>query len=113
MKDKSRTALIKMREHAVKALKYIEGFDLNNFMVDSKTVEACVFNISQIGELVQNVDPSIINKYNKVNWHGIKGLRNRIIHDYTGIKLQMIWSVLSESLPKLIEDIDTILEMEK
>lgn len=113
MKGKSAVSLVKMREYASKAIKYIEGLDYNDFINDSKTVEACVFNISQIGELVKHLKPSIILKYNNVDWHGIKGLRNRLIHDYEGIKMRIIWSVLIEGLPKLINDIDAILKEEK
>jgi uncharacterized protein with HEPN domain len=114
MKDKSILSLIKMKEYAIKAIEYIKGFDFDQFITDSRTIEACVFNISQVGELVQHLDPSIITKYNKVNWQGIKGLRNRIVHDYKGIKIQMIWIVLSENLPKIVIDIDSILnDLEK
>ena len=89
MKGKSAVSLVKMREYASKAIKYIEGLDYNDFINDSKTVEACVFNISQIGELVKHLKPSIILKNNNVDWHGIKGLRNRLIHDYEGIKCEL------------------------
>lgn len=55
------------------------------FEKDVKTQDATIFNISQIGELVRNITDETINRYNNIEWRMIKGLRNRIIHDYDGI----------------------------
>jgi uncharacterized protein with HEPN domain len=67
MKNKTTASLLKMKEHATKALIYIENYDYDNFVNDSKTLEACVFNLSQIGELVQHLDLSFIAKYDVRN----------------------------------------------
>lgn len=43
-----------------------------------------------------------------IEWRGLKSLRNRIVHDYDGINLSMIWNFLTEELPVLEEDINSI-----
>ena len=48
-------------------------------------VEACVFNLSQIGELVRHLDRDFIEQHSDVPWAQMRGLRNRIIHDYEGV----------------------------
>ena len=47
--------------------------------------EACVFNLSQIGELVRYLDRDFIEQHSDVPWAQMRGLRNRIIHDYEGV----------------------------
>lgn len=44
-------------------------------------VEACVFNLSQIGELVNKLDKEFIESYPEIPWFKMRGLRNRIVHD--------------------------------
>jgi uncharacterized protein with HEPN domain len=41
----------------------------------------------------------------------MKGIRNRIIHDYEGIQLNIVWDVLVEFLPELIENINELEDM--
>ena len=44
-------------------------------------------------------------KYNTIEWRMMKGLRNRIIHDYSGINLTNIWYVIQNDLPTLKENL--------
>ena len=54
-----------------------------------------------------------MNKYSKIEWNMIKGLRNRIVHDYEGINLKNIWYVIENDIKELKEDIQKILKEEK
>ena len=91
-------------------LKYINGVDYAEFRNNSMMVEACVFNLSQIGELVNKLDKEYFSQHNEIPWFKMLGLRNRIIHDYEGVNLNLIWEiididirVLKEQLTKLID----------
>ena len=55
MKSKEYISLLKMIEYIEKSLKYTEGYSFEEFCNDEKTIDATVFSISQIGELVKNV----------------------------------------------------------
>lgn len=91
-------------------LKYTINISYDEFEKNSMMVEACVFNLSQIGELVKRLDAEYMTKYPDVPWFKMRGLRNRIVHDYEGINLTLIWEIidmdiktLRETLLKLIE----------
>lgn len=91
-------------------LKYTNNISYDEFKKNSMLVEACVFNLSQIGELVNRLDAEYMTKYPDVTWFKMRGLRNRIVHDYEGINLTLIWEIididiktLKETLLKLIE----------
>lgn len=84
-----------------KVLGYCEGIGYDEFCADSKLVEACVFNLSQMGELANRVDGAFADAHASIPWRHIYGLRNRIVHDYEGVNLQLIWEIIHDDLPGL------------
>ncbi len=113
MKNKEYMSLVKMIEYIDKSIEYTNGYSFEEFCKDNKTIDATVFNISQIGELVKNISKETMDKYSNIEWNMIKGLRNRIVHDYEGINLKSIWYVLEYDIKNLRIDIHNILEQEK
>ena len=113
MKNKEYISFIKMIEYIDKALKYTKNYNYEQFCKDEKTIDATVFAISQIGELVKNISKETMKKYSNIERNMIKGLRNRIVHDYDGINLKSIWFVLENDLEQLKEDIQKIIDDDK
>jgi len=113
MKNKEYISFIKMIEYIDKSIKYIDGYDFEHFCNDDKTIDATVFNVSQIGELIKNISKETMQKYSFIEWNMIKGLRNRIVHDYEGISLKSIWYILNNDILQLKEDIQKIIDTEK
>ena len=67
----------------------IEGFcksvDFKSFSDNDMLIDACVFNLSQIGEQVNNIDEDFEITHPEISWRQAYGLRNRIVHDYEGL----------------------------
>lgn len=110
MKNKEYMSLKKMIEYINKALMYTEGYTFEMFCKDDKTIDATVFAISQIGELVKNISKETMEKYSHIEWIIIKNLRNKIVHDYEGIKLNFIWDIVTNDILQLKTDIEEILK---
>lgn len=87
--------------YAEKILKYCEGYHYSSFVADTKLVEACVFNLSQMGELCKSVDADYAQKNPQIPWNEMYGLRNRIVHDYEGVNMLLVWQIISEDIPSL------------
>ncbi len=68
-------------------------------------VEACVFNLSQIGELVNKLDKEYLSKHHEIPWLKMRGLRNRIVHDYEGVNLNLIWEIIEMDIKALKEQL--------
>ena len=94
----------------MQAMQFKDNMDFPEFSNDPKTIAACVLNLSQIGELVGRLDDEFVQAYTQIPWRNIKNMRNRIVHDYEGILLNIVWDVLENFLPKLIKDIDELPE---
>ena len=73
----------------------------DEFLEDKKTMSACAFSVSQIGELAKLVSEETQAKYNDIPWTAIKGMRNRIVHDYENVNLMVLWATIEKSLPEL------------
>jgi len=84
-----------------KILRYCGSCSYEDFRNDQQLIEACVFNLSQIGELANKIDGEFKEYHSNIPWKKLYGLRNRIIHDYEGVNFLLIWEIIKEDLPKL------------
>ncbi len=109
MKSKDVMILTKIITYINELKDFINGYDQNMFEKDKKTINACVFDLSQIGELTSKLSKEIIEENPNIEWNGLKSLRNRIVHDYDGINLTMIWGFLTEEVDELNKQISEIL----
>lgn len=91
----------KLIAYAEKLQSYCEGLDYEHFTADMKLVEACVFNLSQMGELANRVDEGFAEAHPEVPWRQLYGLRNGIVHDYEGVNLRLVWEIIEGDIPEL------------
>ena len=83
--------------------------DYNDFVNDRKTVYAVIRALEIIGEATKNIPDSIRDKYPKIPWKSMAGLRDKLIHAYFGVRLELIWNTASELLPQLKNEFQQIL----
>lgn len=105
---KNRIIVEKMLQYAEKIAAYVDGLDQTGFTESPLVVDACVFNLSQIGELVAKVSDDFEKSHDNIPWRQLYGLRNRIVHDYEGINLDLVWQIVSDDIPDLIEKLKNI-----
>ena len=98
MKSKDSLILQKMLNYIHEIQEFIDGYTHEEFNSDKKTINACVFNLSQIGELAGKLNQETIKSNTNVEWRGLKGLRNRIVHDYDGVNLNMVWRFFKDRI---------------
>ncbi len=91
----------KLQGYTEKILVYCESVTYEEFCRDTKLVEACVFNLSQMGELANRIDTAYAENHPAIPWRLLYGLRNRIVHDYEGVNLRLIWEIIRDDLPEL------------
>ena len=110
MKNKDKIILEKILKYIKELYSFTDGYDSKKFEQDRKTINACVFNLSQIGELTSKLSEEVMKENREIEWRGLKALRNRIVHDYDGINLSMIWGFITTELTELEGQINNILK---
>lgn len=95
---KNHRSITKIINYIDTILVYTKDVNYEGFVDNSMLVDACVFNLSQIGELVSKLDEEYINNYSEIPWFKMRGLRNRIVHDYEGVNLKLIWEIIDHDL---------------
>jgi uncharacterized protein with HEPN domain len=69
----------KMIQTIEKILIYSDGLTYDTFADNNLVIDACVFNLSQLGELANKVDEEFEQKHTDIPWRQVYGLRNRIV----------------------------------
>jgi uncharacterized protein with HEPN domain len=95
-----------MIESASKIQVYTKGMDYGAFCEDSKTVDAVVRNFEIIGEAAGRLPEEFKESHPEIDWHRIRGFRNRIVHHYFGIDLSIIWQIKEAYLPRLVAQLE-------
>ncbi len=75
----------------------------------TNSVILTAFSLAQIGELSGRISAQMQQEHPDIPWKQIKGMRNLIIHDYTGIDLKIIRCTVEQDLPILRAQIEAIL----
>ena len=93
-----------------RALSYVEGMDLEDFLTDERTYDAVLRNIELIGEAATHVPVRVRQLEQAIEWVSIIGARNQIAHVYLGIDNDIVWDVLISNLPTLIGQLRALLD---
>lgn len=91
-----------------KIIQYTASMDKTRFMNDDKTFDAVMRNLQIIGEAVKQFPMEIREKYPKVAWKKIAGLRDIVAHEYFGIDDDIIWDVVHKKVPELKLEVEII-----
>jgi uncharacterized protein with HEPN domain len=76
---------------------------------DLRTQDAVLRNLQTLAESSQRLSDHLKNQYFEVDWMGIAGFRNVLVHDYLGVNLQRIWEIVTEDLPELKGKVEIML----
>lgn len=78
------------------------------FFNDKKTQDAVVRNLEIIGEAVKHLSASLTTSHPSIPWKQIAGMRDKLIHEYFGVDLNLVWDVVATGLPELDRTISEI-----
>ena len=87
---------------------YTDDLSFDGFSKNFMVVEACLYNIQIIGEAVSHLPVEVKEKETQVPWLLIKGMRNRLIHEYFGTDLSLVWDTIKNDLPSFKTNLENI-----
>jgi uncharacterized protein with HEPN domain len=80
---------------------YLEGMSYDDFVADEFAIDAVVRNLEIIGEAMSNVNASFFEEHKEIPIKDIVSMRNRLIHEYFGVKVDVVWDTCHQDLPIL------------
>ena len=110
LSSKDQLVLKKIQQHIESILRYCQGVrNFQQFQSASMLVEATVFNLMQIGELAKvSLSDEAKAQLTAIPWPQLYGMRNRIVHGYAGVNMNIVWDTIQMDLPKLLEELQSI-----
>ena len=89
--------------------KYVHNKSYEEFKKDDKTKDAVVRNLEIVGEAVRNIPENFKEKYPDVDWKAAAGMRDKLIHEYFGVSLAIVWETVKSDLPPFKKRMEEIL----
>lgn len=97
-------------ESIEKVEEYLKDIDIEEFKRNSEKQDAVIRRIELIGEAIKYIPDKIREKYPKIEWKLIAGMRDILIHSYYKVNLERVWYVFTKDLPILKKEIKNILD---
>ena len=108
MRKDDSVRLLHMLEAAREALSFTENKTRESLNTDRKLALALVKDIETLGEAAANVSSERRVELPEIPWNKIIGMRNRLIHAYFEIDLDVLWKTITEDIPLLISRLEKI-----
>ncbi len=109
MKKDPRVYLAHMRDAIEKIIAYA-GTDREAFLADTKSQDALIRQYEILGEAAKRVDEPTRGRYPDIPWKPMAGLRDRAIHDYSGVNVPFLWELTVKEMPRLQKRFKEILK---
>jgi len=90
--------------------RYTNGVTYKEFLINRLLQDAVIRQLEVMGEAARNLSVDLQNEYPAIPWRQMISLRNRMIHAYFNVNLQIIWEIIQGDIPNLKQDMMRVLE---
>jgi len=88
-------------ECIIKIKNYCSGADYQKFENDIMLQDAVIRNIEIIGEASKKLSNQFRETNDHIPWNDMAGMRDKLIHDYFGVDIEMVWKTVTQDIPVL------------
>jgi uncharacterized protein with HEPN domain len=97
-----------IKEAISRIMSYTSKMEYDDFLQDYKTQDAVVRNIEILGEAVKLLSIETKRKNPNIPWKDIAGTRDKLIHDYFGVNIDIVWDIAKNEIPILSKQLNDI-----
>ena len=92
-------------DHIIESIRkindYSSGLSFRDFKTNELVQDAIIRNIEIIGEASKKISLETKQTYHKIAWKEIAGMRDKLVHDYLGVDVGVVWKTIKEDIPIL------------
>lgn len=92
-----------MLEATEKVAKFVLGMTQEQFVADEKTQFAVVRGLEVLGEAAKKIPQTFREEHAEIPWREVAGMRDKLVHDYFGVNVEVVWKTAVEDVPRLAE----------
>jgi len=92
-----------------KIREFTDGMGFENFTNDDKTVYAVIRALEIIGEATKKIPESVRENHSDIPWREMAAMRDKLIHDYFGVNIEVVWNTIKEDIEPLYKKLQDIL----
>ena len=111
MLSDERDALDDIRDNIARAMRFVDGFDLDAFLADDKTFYAATRCLEIISEASRRLPIAFKERFPEIPWTQIAGSGNIYRHRYENVQERRVWATIHEALPQLRAVVDRELNL--
>jgi len=89
---------------------YTNDLSFENFNKDQKTIDAVIRNLEIVGEAARNIPEEFSERHGNLPWRETMNMRNKVIHEYFGVDIGILWQTIKEDLSNLKIQIKNLLD---
>jgi uncharacterized protein with HEPN domain len=97
-----------MLDMARKAVGKVQGLPRDAYDSNEDLRLALIHLVQVIGEAARRVSREFTASHPEIPWENIVGMRHKVVHDYLGVDEDIVWQVVTEDLPKLVESLEPL-----
>jgi uncharacterized protein with HEPN domain len=106
--ERDREALLDLIRACQLSIQFCTDSDWQTFSQDLKTQSSVLYQIVIIGEAVNRLSLDFIVNNPQIPIQQIRGMRNRVVHEYKEVDLKVLWEAMQTSIPKLLKQLQEI-----
>ncbi len=99
-----------IKESIERIISYTHNMEYGDFTQDHKTQDAVIRNIEIMGEAVKALSEKVKKNNSDIPWKNIAGTRDKLIHDYFGVNIDIVWNIAKGEMQELFPRIRSILQ---
>ena len=108
-KNRDLASIIDIYQAAQKIYNFSQDTNRNDLSTDEMRLSAILYQITIMGEATKRLSTKFRQQHDSIPWKEIAGIRDKLIHNYDNVKLDVVWNVVSKEIPKLIEQLEPLL----